>query len=131
MPTLRQKRVAKKIIIASQLDNPPTGGEILKSTDYGIDAQRNPGRILESEGVKEALSDYGFSEENAKKVVGKVMNDDSVEPHARLKAADLTFKVHGTYAPEKSLALNVNVSSENKEAKELAGKYEEELKKTL
>lgn len=49
----------------------------------------------------------------------------------RHKYLDTAHKIKGTYAPEKSIALNVNIDSTNPKAKELAEKYEEELKKNL
>lgn len=112
MSTTKQKRVAKLIIENQTLDKPLTGGQMLEKVSYSVGLQKQPSRILESDGVKEALNDYGFSEDNAKKVVASILNDEGRDPNARLKAADMTFKVHGTYAAEKSTTLNVNVDAQ-------------------
>jgi hypothetical protein len=107
MPTIRQKRVAKAIIENVKLDNPKTGGEIVESSGYGVSMKKNPQVVLNSDGVQEALEDYGFTEDNAKRVVQEILLDEEVEANSRLKAADMVFKVKGTYAPEKSVNLNI------------------------
>lgn len=115
MATVKQRRVAKLIIENTRLDKPKTGGEIVESSGYGVSMKKNPQVVLESDGVKEALNDFGFNEDNAKKVVSEILLSGDVEPNARLKAADQVFKVHGSYAPEKSVNLNIEVSSEYRE----------------
>src|SRR5258708_3260733 len=101
MATQKQKKVAKLIIDNIKLDKPLNGGEILEKTGYGPGTVKNPGDILNSDGVKEELKVLGFTEVNAKNVVSEIMLSDEAEHRDRLKAADMTFKVHGTYAPEK------------------------------
>lgn len=80
--------------------------------------------------MKEALKDFGFSEENAKRVVGQILNNDSHDPNARLKAADQVFKVHGSYAPDKHLNVNVDIEKPNPELEALADKLDAILKGT-
>ncbi len=63
-------------------------------------------------------------------------DDDSetiLEPDyaVRHKYLDSAYKLKGLYAPEKSINLNVEAEITNPEAKKLAEKYEEELKKGL
>lgn len=58
--------------------------------------------VLESVGVQEELRAMGFTEENAKTVVQDIMLDVEKDANARLKAADMVFKVHGSYAPDKT-----------------------------
>lgn len=91
------------------LDKPKTAGEVLKSVGYGTGLQNQPKRVLQSEGVQEELKNYGFDPEEAKRIVGEILvggENDTV----KLKAADMIFKVHSTYAPEKSLNVNVHMS---------------------
>ena len=130
MPTTRQKRVAKLIIENATVDKPKTGGEIVESSGYGVSMKKNPQVVLESDGVKEALNDYGFNEDNAKRVVAEILLDKRVKPDSRLKASDQVFKVHSTYAPEKHTNTNVNIEIDSKTL-EIAKKYEEEIKKGL
>ncbi len=107
MATQRQKRVAKLIIENATLDKPLNGAQIVEKSSYSKAVQIKPGQVLNSTGVKEELEVLGFTPDNAKKVVSEILNNIEVEPNARLKAADMTFKVHGTYAPEKSVTLNI------------------------
>jgi len=82
---------------------PKTAGQLLASIGYSkATAKGIPGLIMESDGVQEELLRLGFTEDAAKRVVTQIMLDDEVDENARLKAADMTFKVHGSYAPEKS-----------------------------
>lgn len=46
------------------------------------------------------------------------------------KGLDMAYKLKGAYAPEKSIATNVNINVSSKEL-EIANKYEEEIKKNL
>lgn len=64
-------------------------------------ARGSASRTMQEAGVIEALATYGFTEENAKAVVTQIMADDDADNNARLKAADMVFKVTGSYAPEK------------------------------
>ena len=107
MATIRQKRLARKIpeIIAGNKDI--TAGELVRSAGYSADSQRKPGEILNSKGVQEELANIGFTEEKAKEVVAVILGDTKEKADTRLRAADMVFKVHGTYAPEKSINVNL------------------------
>lgn len=48
-----------------------------------------------------------------------------------IKALDMGYKVKGSYAPDKQINLNIDAEITNPKARELAKKYEEELKKSL
>lgn len=111
MATVRQKKLAELIVENTTLDKPLTAGQMLEKVSYGK-ISKQPSRVIESEGVQEALKELGFTEENAKNVVSEIMLNPFEDASARLKATDQVFKVKGTYAPEKSLSLNVNVSPE-------------------
>lgn len=110
MTTLRQKRVAKLVIENLELEKPLTGGQILEKTGYAPGVIKNPSDILESKGVLHELSNYGFNTETAKGVVSEILvagENDTV----KLKAADMIFKVHGSYAAEKHVTLNIDAES--------------------
>lgn len=70
--------------------------------------RKNPQVVLESDGVKEELIEtYGFDPEIAKQVVGQILvngENDTV----KLNAADKIFKVHGSYAAEKRVNINLD-----------------------
>lgn len=110
MPTQRQRKVAKLIIENTTLDKPKTGGQIVESSGYGVSMKKNPQVILESEGVKQALEDYGFNEDNAKKVVSEIMLNSKEKAETRLKATDQVFKVHNSYKErDTNILVNQNI----------------------
>jgi len=69
----------------------------------------------------------------ASRTIKSTDSGDIVEPDyaVRHKYLDTAHKIKGTYAPEKSINLNLDADITNEKARELAAKYEEELKKTL
>lgn len=121
MGTILQKRVARKIVEVAQSSEPITGGELVASVGYGLDMQRKPGEVLESQGVQEELGILGFTEAKAKEVVSVILGDTTEKADSRLKAADMVFKAFGTYAPEKQITLNVDLEP-NEKLKALAEK---------
>lgn len=99
-PSAKQKKVAKMLIENSKSNKPLTKGEIVEKSGYGVSMKTNPQVIINSDGVKQALTDFGFNVDNAKKVTANIMLDETKHEHARLKAADMVFKVHGSYVNE-------------------------------
>lgn len=108
MPTLKQRALAKAIVENAASGKVKTAGELLEIAGYDkTTALSSPGRTIEQVGVQQALEEYGFTEDNAKSVVGEILLNGDVDPNARLKAADMVFKVKGSYAPEKSLSVQL------------------------
>ncbi len=101
MSTQRQKKLARLIVENASLDKPLNGGRMLEKVGYSKNLVKQPGRVLNADGVQEELEILGFTEANAKKVVQEIMLDEKADRPSRLKAADMVFKVQGTYAPEK------------------------------
>lgn len=64
---------------------------------------------LNKPNIQEELRKLGFDSNNAKRVISQILNDEMLEPKDRIKAAENVFKVHGDYAPEKQI--NVNIES--------------------
>lgn len=111
MPTVKQRKVAKLLIENESLDKPLNGGQMLAKVGYSRSMQTaKVNDVLESEGVLEALNDYGFNVENAKKVVGAIL-ETGENDNVKLKAADMIMKVHGAYAPEKVVNMNYNTDT--------------------
>lgn len=133
MPSLRQRKVAKVIIDSVKKGETPTGIEILKRSNYSKSTSETKSTyVIQSEGVQQALTEAGFSEDGAKKVVQEIMYNPKVDASARLKATDQVFKVHGSYAPEKTV--NVNVKADVKDMSKfeiVRQRYEDELKKEI
>ena len=123
MATQLQKKLAKAIIKDAKNPRPKTGGELLESVGYAKNtAEAVTGRTLEAKGVKEALSEYGFSLDEADKVVGEILHKGKEEN--RLKASDQIYKRLGGYQAEKHINLNLEAQV-SPEIKELADKLDE------
>ncbi len=100
MSTQRQKKLAKEIVKNLEREKPLNSGELVLSSGYSENtATRQIPAVFEQKGVVEELAKLGFDSNNAKRVVGEILNNS--EDQHRLKAADMIFKVGGDYAPEK------------------------------
>lgn len=79
------------------------------------------------------LESLGFNENGAKKVVEEIMYNPMVDANARLKATDQVFKVHGSYAAEKTQSVNINLEGKlnTSDEEKLRLEYEEKLKHQL
>ncbi len=116
MSTLKQKNLAENIVNNSKRKDPLNKQELVVSSGYSpTTADGHANQIIEQEGVKEALADLGFTEENAKKVVSEIMLNPEEDSNARLKATDQVFKVHGSYneAGEGNRTLIINIIPES------------------
>ncbi len=121
-PTPRQRRAARIMAdIAMGIDTTTkNSGDIVIAAGYAATNKEQPKRLLNTTGVHEALADNGFSPETAKNVVKLILEDSKALHKDRLKAADMVFKVHGTYAAEKTLNVNVAVEQTPERILELA-----------
>lgn len=130
MSTERQKNLATEIVLNAKRpkNKRKNKKDLVVSVGYSKTvAKAKPQLIIAQKGVQEELEVLGFNPHAAKSVVAEIMLNKEAEPNARLKATDQVFKVSGTYAPEKSV--NVNVNMENKEKiKTIADKVIEKMK---
>lgn len=116
MSTVRQKRLAKAIIDNTAREKPLNKKELVVSVGYSpVTADVKAGEIMEQKGVRQALDDYGFNEDNAKQVVAEILLKKEAQDKDRLKAADMVFEVQGSKAPQRHINYNANVSIEHKE----------------
>lgn len=97
-----------------------------------ITADRHATEVMQSPGVVEELSALGFTEENAKAVTAKIMMSDKARDNDRLKAVELTFKVHGSFKGE-APATQTNILNifYDPNIQTATRTYESELKKLL
>lgn len=111
---------------------PKTGGELVLDAGYSKEMSEVPGRVIKAPGVKEELEILGFSEDKAKEVVGQILSDNDKNATERLRAADMVFKVHGTYAqePEKPQGNTYNFFF-NDDMREKARLFEEDMKNLI
>lgn len=118
MATIRQRKVAKALVKALEVDKTPSAGKVLKSVGYGTGLQNQPKRVLKSKGVQEALNELGFTVDGADGVVKKILYKSKREDF-RLKAADLVYKRLGAYedtekGAHKTLIINVTAPAAEK-----------------
>lgn len=88
------------------------------TTDYNTAKSIASENLTKPYIVKE-LEKLGFDSNNAKRVIGQILNDEDAEYRDRIKAAENVFKVHSDYAPEKSININIEPVL-SPEAQELA-----------
>lgn len=135
MATLKQKALAKAIVENLESGRPLTGQRLAESVGYSpATAEDHLGRTIEQKGVQEELANWGFTEENAKRVVASILLDPEKNASDRLKASEMVFKVHGSFAPDKSISVNLNktidpVDSQKQDA--LVEDFEERFKQSL
>ena len=131
MTTQKQKRIAKELIDNTQRKKPDTAQAMVERVGYTRSAAKAKSKeIINSKGVKEAMIEYGFSEDKAKQVVGDILIKGKKEKN-KLSAADMIFKVQGTYAPTKSIQLNIEKKIIDPEILESEQKYNELIKRKL
>lgn len=80
--------------------------------------------------INSKLEEYGYNDDNVAKQHLYVINQ-MADLRAKNQALDMFYKLKGAYAPDKSVALNINVNSQNPKALELAKDFEEKLKGEL
>ena len=90
-PTIKQKRAAKLMLENVGSGNKTKKGQILKEAGYGTIVQ-DPNRILESEGYKQALAEYGLTEEL---VTTSLVSDIESKPKNRLGELRLGSEILG------------------------------------
>lgn len=111
MATLRQKKLATSIVENIHAAKPLNAGQMLENVGYAKSvAEAKPGEIISSKGVTDELHKLGFDEESAKYVVASILIDPLQDAAVRISAAKEVFKVHGTYAAEKTFNLTANAS---------------------
>lgn len=119
------REVAKDLIEAKK---PRNKKELMVAAGYSEStATASPHVIFKQEGtinaIEVALESQGFTEARAKQVVAEILDKKYAEDKDRLKAAELIFKVHGTFAAEKSINMTVNTEDLRKAVVEDLQRY--------
>lgn len=122
MATRLQRRLAEEIVKDAKSKRPKTAGQLLENVGYSENLSKQPGRVIDTPGVKEALSDLGFSLDAADKVVSNILHKGKEEN--QLKASDQIYKRLGGYQAEKHINLNIEAQA-SPEVKELTEKLNE------
>lgn len=139
MPTIKQKKAFKEVLKGSTLTKAMT------TAGYADTTASTTGKLTSTEGWKELMEKHLPDSELARvhkeglNASDKIIRDGEVilekpDYAVRHKYLDSAYKLKGSYAPEKTQALNLNIKGDIKDFNELDAiriKYEEELKKTL
>lgn len=125
MPTIRQKKA-----FAKTLENGGVVSSAMLEADYSPAMAKNPQKLTESLGWQELMKIYLPDDKLARKHE-QLLEDD--EANVQVKALDMAYKLKGSYAPEKSV--NLNLSGEirhlDPKAVELKEEYERKLLETI
>ncbi len=124
MPTPKQRKAARIMADVAMGLRPDiqNQADIVLESGYGKTIAADPNKVLNTSGVTEALADLGFNEDTAKNVVQSILSNKESADKDRLKAADMVFKVHGTYAAEKHVSLNIDAQVDNERLLEIANR---------
>lgn len=106
MSTILQEKLADRYVQALKEGKKMTKEALLVSAGYTPEtADASAKRTFEQKGVQEALKKRGFHPDAAKDVVSEIMHNPEAKDENRLRAASEVFKVHGSYAAEKTVNL--------------------------
>lgn len=93
--SLRRQRLIK--IIASE--RPKSARAALIMAGYAKStASVKAGKILNHPDVQKGLEGLGFTADKAKGAVASILYDESASAMAKIRAADLVFRILGSYA---------------------------------
>lgn len=129
MSTIKQKKALNNLV--------GNGGNITKAmidAGYSENTANTPQKLTESKGWLELMETHIPKElvaEKHKALLNKVDDKGEIDVTAVRAGVDMAHKLYGNYAPEKNINLNMDTEITNPKARELAEKYEQELKKSL
>ena len=131
-PTIRQRKAAQLIVdTARGKTGLLTDAEIVRAAGYKQSIEDAPAKVLGNPGVLEALDDLGFNEDTAKKVIAKILNSNESKDENKIRAADLVFKVKGSYAADPNIKENNANPIIYAKIEQHIYNFESELKKAL
>lgn len=113
MATDRQRDLAEAIVlnIKKPRSKQKNKTELLESIGYASTTALHEQKvIIEAKGVQEELKKLGFDSNNAKRVIGEILDKKDAKDADKIKAAEVVFKVNDDYAPEKSISVSVEMS---------------------
>src|ERR1044072_2548478 len=121
MSTTRQKKV---LDIITQNHGAIGLKDAMLQAGYDEDTAKRPKNLTESKGFQELVETY-LPDERLQQRHRELLEDES---NIAVKALDMAYKLKGSYAPDKSINLNVNADiKQDPKARAIGEKYEEEL----
>lgn len=116
MPTLKQRRAVELV-----MENHGNVSRAMLEAGYDPTTAKNPKNLTDSDGWKELMNQYLPDDYLAKKHRQFI---DSDKEEIGIKALDMAYKGKGSYAPDKTLNVNVELT-DSRAVEELADRLEQ------
>lgn len=138
--------IKQKMAMENMLENGGNMGQAMIDAGYSGNTAKTPQKLTESGGWKELMEIHlpnsllvekhrellTVPKITTTRIKGAIIDtEESLDVQALKAGLDMAYKLKGAYAPEKTISLNVNAEITNPKARELAEKYEDELKKNI
>lgn len=126
-PTERQKKAFQILS-----EEGKKKGEAMREAGYSEIVAKAPTRVTKTRGWEELLKRELPDEKLVKK--HNYLLSSRRKEETQKSALDMAYKLKGSYAPERSQSLNLNINKDakdNSRAKELTEEYEQKLKNQL
>jgi phage terminase small subunit len=124
MSTIKQQRALDELA--------ENGGNVSRAmidAGYSEATAKTPQKLTESVGWKE-LMDQHLPDDKLARKHDQLLNDE--ESTVQIKALDMAYKLKGSYAPEKSVTVQLKGEVKDMDKfKSLRNKYEEELRNNI
>lgn len=123
MPTLKQKKAIKELV-----ENGGTSvSQAMRNAGYSDATAKTPQKLTESDGWRELMAKHlpddllaTVHEEGLKATFTDKFNTAAPDFSTRQKYLDTAYKLKGSYAPDKTLNLNVDLTIDNQAIDQLA-----------
>lgn len=123
MPTMKQKKAFEKI-----LEKPRAIGTVMREVGYSENTIVDPKNLTESKGWKE-LMEIHLPDDRLAKKHSQLLEDEKSE--IQVKTLDMAYKLKGSYAPEKTVNVNLEGKIEmSPKEKELKEEYEAKIQES-
>src|SRR4051794_31110861 len=99
MPTVKQKRTVIRIV-----ENGGNVSQAMIDVGYSPATAKTPQKLTESDGFKELLDTY-LPDDRVLATHAGLLN--ALDGNVAARAVDMAYKLKGSYAPEKSVSLEV------------------------
>ena len=123
MPNLRQKKA-----IARVLEGAGSVSQAMREAGYPEGTAKNPQQLTRSKAWKDLMEEYLPDDVLATK--HRVLLDHD-EGNVQTKALDMAYKLKGSYAPDKSLNVNVDLTIDDTAVQELATLLDQKAKSAM
>ena len=108
MPTTKHKKAFKEVLNGANIS------KAMIKADYAPSTARSTGKLTRTKGWQELMDKHLSDSLLAKRHRELLNKTESGQPHSDVKGAlDMAYKLKGSYAAEKHISLNVELSKED------------------